>query len=112
MARVVDVASSVDSRGYDCPDGRVTFELVDNLCTWNAGRWQVDVGDGESRTTSTTTTPDLTLSANTFAMILFGQISTSEAVRAGRVELHDASKLATWDNVFKTQWAPFTPDHW
>lgn len=112
MARIVDLAGSVDGRGYDCPDSRVTFELVDNLCTWNAGRWQVDVNGGEAETTSSTATADLTLSVNTLAMILFGQISTSEAVRAGRVELHDASKLPTWDAMFKTRWAPFTPDNW
>lgn len=112
LARVVDVVGSVNGRGYDCADSSVTFELVDNLCAWNAGRWHVDVSGGDAETTSTTATADLTLTANTFAMILFGQLSTTEAVRAGRVELHDATVLPTWDAMFQTKWAPFTPDNW
>lgn len=112
LARVVDVVGSVNGRGYDCADSSVTFELVDDLCTWNAGRWKVDISGGEAQTVQTTETADLTLTANALAMILFGQISTSEAVRAGRAEVHDDSSLATWDAMFATKWAPFTPDNW
>jgi predicted acetyltransferase len=112
LARVVDLVGSVDGRGYECPDERVTFELIDDLCTWNAGRWRVEVNGGVAATKSSNATADLTLSANTLAMILFGQISTSEAVRAGRIDLHDATKLPAWDATFKTRWAPFTPDNW
>ena len=112
LARVVDLIGSVNGRGYDCADSSVTFELVDELCTWNAGRWKVEVNGGEAQTAKTTDTADLTLTANTLAMILLCQISTTQAARAGRLEVHDAGQVATWDAMFKTKWAPFTADNW
>jgi hypothetical protein len=57
-----------------------------------------------------TRSPDLTLDVNTLAMLIFGQISASEAVRYGRTSLHDSRALPRWDAALRTKYRPHCAD--
>jgi predicted acetyltransferase len=48
LARIVSVERALTQRGYDS-DGRVSFELLDEMAPWNAGRWELEAGEGGAR---------------------------------------------------------------
>jgi predicted acetyltransferase len=124
LARIIDVAGALTARPYP-EETLLRFELVDEMAPWNGGRWQIETGE-ESEVTSLTragspgksvrgartftSAPDLTLDVNTLAMLVFGQISASEAASMGRVDVHDAKALSRWDNALRTKHRPFCAD--
>jgi predicted acetyltransferase len=112
MARIVDLAGSVAARPY--PErARLRFELVDPLCPWNAGTWALATSEagGELAPLEGEST-ELTLGPGTLAMLLFGQLSATDAARAGRLQVHDESALLRWDAAMRTDYRPFSPDIW
>lgn len=109
LARVVDVARCLPERPYG-GEGRLTFEIGDEMCPWNAGRWQLETSGTETRVSRTTAEPQLMLPVTTLAMLLFGTISATDAQRMGRLDAHDPDALATWDTLMRTSYAPFCPD--
>lgn len=111
LARIVDLPASVAARGYDT-SATLTVELLDDLCPWNAGRWTLEISpDGARALPLGSGEPQLSMTINTFAMLLFGQISATRAARAGRLGVHDARALPAWDLALATRHAPFCADH-
>lgn len=110
LGRIVDVERALPSRPYGAT-GTLTFELVDDMCPWNAGRWRLETSGAETLIRRTTETPDLTLPVHTLAMLTFGQISATEAARMGRLDVHDERTLDTWDMVMRTRYRPYCADH-
>ena len=108
--RVVDVAQAVPSRPYSAA-GELTFELLDDMCPWNAGRWRIETSGPETRIERTTVEPQLAMPVHTLAMLLFGQLSATEAARMGRLDAHDPHALDTWDLVMRTRHKPYCGDH-
>lgn len=52
MLRLVDVAGAVAARGWNpTVRGRVDLSITDEHAPWNAGRWRLEVADGEGRLT-------------------------------------------------------------
>ena len=112
LARIVDLEGSFRGRGYQESE-RLTFELEDDLCTWNTGSWQVLTGLDDAEVTPLESgTPDISLRPGTLSMLLFGQITASEAARYGKLTVNNPDALPTWDKTLRTQFAPFTADHW
>ena len=112
MARVVDIPGAFRGRGYQESDV-LRFAVSDDLCPWNSGQWQVLTGVDDAEVTSLSAgNPDVTLAPGTLAMLLFGQISATEAARAGKLDVHDESALARWDKTLRTIHKPFASDHW
>jgi predicted acetyltransferase len=109
MARIIDVERLMPMRPYSA-DGRVVFDLRDEMCPWNAGRWALDAGAGGSAIARTTETAQLTLDVSALAQLLYGQVSPSNAVRYGRAEAASDATLDLWDNIFRTKHAPFCPN--
>jgi predicted acetyltransferase len=114
LARVVDVAGAMPQRRYD-EAGRLLFEVVDPLCPWNAGRWEAEIAGDRVRVERTSRTPELIIPIDTLAMLLFGQIRPSDAVRMGRAGLAEGADarevvLARWDRVMQTRHKAFCPD--
>jgi predicted acetyltransferase len=112
LARIVDLAGCVSARPF--PERtRLRFELVDPLCPWNAGAWAVVTSEaGGELAPLAGESPELTLGPGTLAMLLFGQLSATEAARAGRLDVHDESALRRWDAAMRTEHRPFSPDIW
>jgi predicted acetyltransferase len=121
LARIVDLAGTVIGRPYPA-EAVLRFELVDEMAPWNAGLWEVDTsGEASVRPLSTASAslpgapvlasrPDLTLDVNTLSMLLFGQVSASQAALMGRLEVHDERALPRWDAALATAFRPFCPD--
>ncbi len=110
LARLVDVERALSSRPYAAP-GDLTFEVMDGMCPWNAGRWRLETSGAETLVRRTTEQPQLTLPVHTLAMLAFGQITATDAARMGRLDAHDPDALDTWDTVMRTRYRPFCGDH-
>ncbi|MHB8578043.1 MAG: GNAT family N-acetyltransferase [Dehalococcoidia bacterium] len=110
LARIIDVDRAFAGRRYDS-EGGFTFAAVDPMCPWNEGTWELQTSGVETTVTRTRAAPDFTAPISTLAMLLFGQLSPSEAARMGRLEAHDASVLAAGDRLLATRYRPFCPDH-
>ena len=85
--------------------------MIDALCPWNEGTWSLRTSESDTEVSKTTADPDFVAPASTMAMLLFGQISPSEAWRMGRLETGDPPALARCDALLRTAHQPFCPDH-
>jgi predicted acetyltransferase len=110
--RVVDVVAALENRSYGIDghgDGRLTIDLRDDYCPWNAGRWQLDVSDGRGRVTQTGEPADLALSANDLGSVYLGGSTPTALATAGRVVELRPGSLAVSDGLFATALQPWCP---
>ena len=109
MGRIVDVARALPLRPYS-EEGKLTFEVIDDFCPWNQGKWEADITSSGTEVRSRKITPQLVMPVSTLAMLFFGQISASEAARMGRMDVSDTKALSLWDRVLRTDYRPFCAD--
>ena len=109
MARIVDVERALTLRRYPAA-GTLTFEVLDELCPWNRGCWQLETSSAEASIQRTNASPQLRIPVSTLAMIIFNQISATEAARMGRLDVLEPSALPLWDTVMRTAYRPFCAD--
>jgi hypothetical protein len=76
--RLVDVGAALSGRSY-LGDGRVVFDVRDEFCPWNAGRWKLEHGEG-SRTDDEA---DLALDVADLASTYLGGFTFRALARAG-----------------------------
>lgn len=110
--RVVDVVAALEGRNYGLNghgNGRVCFDLRDEFCPWNAGRWSLEVEDGRALVTRTDTEADLALDANDLAALFLGGFSATALAAAGRVMEMRPGGLAAADSLFPTTLKPWCP---
>ncbi len=105
LGRIIDVERALPLRPYGA-EGRVIFELRDEMCPWNAGRWALDAAPEGSKLTRTKESPQLTLDVSGLVQLLFGQVSPTDAVRCGRAEAAPDAPLPLWDAIWRTEYAP------
>jgi predicted acetyltransferase len=108
-ARLVDVRRALPLRPYR-KQAVLTFEVVDDLCPWNAGKWILEASPDGADVKQTGDSPQLTMPVSTLAMLMFGQITATEAARMARLDVHDADSLEAWDIIMKTPYRPFCAD--
>ena len=109
MGRIVDVEKGMIGRGYT-GESRLTFKIVDDFCPWNEGSWKLETSPSGSTIKKTRGTPDLEMPVSTLAMLVFGQISASQAAAMGRLDVNKGKVLPDWDHIMKTQYPTFCPD--
>lgn len=109
MARIVDVERALPKRHY-CEEGTLTFEIQDDLCPWNRGRWKLETSAAETSIRRTREEPQLVMPISTLAMLVFGQINATEAARMERLGVLEHSALSLWDRVMHTTYRPFCAD--
>jgi predicted acetyltransferase len=109
LARLVDAGKALTQRSYQV-EGELMFELADDMCPWNRGRWKLEASENGSRVTATRQTVELRMPVSTLALLAFGQISATEAARMGRLDVYKPESLAAWDNVMRTLYKPSCPD--
>jgi predicted acetyltransferase len=103
--RLVDVGAALSARGY-ARDGRVTFDVTDAFCAWNAGTWTLEGGEA-SRSRRR---PDLRLDATALGATYLGGFSFAQLARAGLVEEMSRGSAARADALFATDRAPWCPE--
>lgn len=109
LCRIIDLERALPLRPYGA-EGRVVFDVRDEMCPWNAGRWALEAGADGASVTRTKESPQLTLDVSALAQLLFGQVSPSLAVRYARADAAADAPLRLWDAMWRTEYAPFCPD--
>jgi len=109
MGRIIDVERALPQRSY-LEEGTLTFEITDDLCPWNQGRWKLETSTEGSSISRTGEEPQLVMPVSTLAMLVFNQVSASEAARMGRLDVNEDSALPMWDKVMRTKYCPFCAD--
>ncbi len=109
LGRIVDVERALPLRPYS-DEGNLTFEVIDDFCSWNQGKWEADITISGTEIHRTEKTPQLVMPVSTLAMLVFGQISASAAARMGRLDVYDDKALPLWDRVMRTDYRPFCAD--
>jgi predicted acetyltransferase len=110
--RIVDVAAALAGRTYGIDgngNGRLTLELRDDYCPWNAGRWSLEVSDGHARVERTDLEADLALDANDLACLFMGGYTATALAAAERVVELRPGGLAVADGLFPTPSKPWCP---
>jgi len=109
LGRIIDLERALTVRPYG-HDTRVTFEVRDAMCPWNAGRWELEAGPEGSVVRRTEKSPELTMDISALVQLLFGEVLPSRSVRYGRAEATPDAPLDRWDAMWRTTYAPFCPD--
>ena len=104
-ARLVDVGEALSARAY-AADGAVVFDVVDEFCHWNEGRWRV--ADGRARRSRSA--PQLRCDVSALGAAYLGAISFSQLVRGGRAEELRRGAAARADAMFAWGRAPWCPE--
>lgn len=103
--RLVDLGAALSGRGY-AEGGRVVFEVRDEFCPWNEGRWRLE--DGEA--TRTDDEPDLRCDVTALGSVFLGGFTFAELRRASRVEELRGGAVVRADAIFRTDVAPWCPE--
>jgi len=106
--RIVDIEGALAERSYATATS-ITFEVADDFCPWNAGRWKLDTSNG--RVERTDGPADLRLKVNALAGPYLGGYTFSELARAGRVVELTEGALERADGAFRTPRKPWCPEN-
>jgi len=104
-ARLVDVGAALSLRSY-ASDDSVVFDVADEFCPWNGGRWEVGPDSAER----TKADPDLRLGVDMLGSAYLGGFTFAELERAGRVEELRKGGLARADALFRSDRHPWCPE--
>ncbi|MFN2465496.1 MAG: GNAT family N-acetyltransferase [Candidatus Dormibacteria bacterium] len=104
--RLVSVPAALEGRRYSA-EGRVVFEVADDFCPWNAGRYALTVSADGARCQATSETADIAAPAAALASAYLGGISFFNLGRAGRVTELVPGALQNADAMFRWHRAPW-----
>jgi predicted acetyltransferase len=107
--RLVDLPRALRERAYGQPF-EVVFEVADEVCPWNAGRWALR-WDGAAATCAQTALPaGIELTASELGAIYLGGTTLETLARAGRVRELRSGSLATASRAFRADVEPWCPE--
>ena len=110
--RILDVAAALEARTYGLngdADGELVFDLRDEYCPWNAGRWKIVAEAGKARVTRTESAPDLAMDTNDLASLFLGGFAATSLAETGRVVELRPGGLGKADGLFVTALKPWCP---
>jgi predicted acetyltransferase len=103
--RLVEVGQALSARAY-AEDGAVVFQVADDFCPWNEGRWKVEGGEARRARAAA----DLALDVAALGSAYLGGFTFAQLVRAGRVEELRPGAAARADALFRADRAPWCPE--
>jgi predicted acetyltransferase len=103
--RLVDVGAALSGRSYRS-EGSIVFDVTDEFCPWNEGRWKLEGGSAERSKDE----PDLSLPVQSLGSALLGGVSFAALRRAGRVDERKAGALERADALFRWDRHPWCPE--
>jgi predicted acetyltransferase len=103
--RLVDIGAALSGRQYSA-DGSIVFDVSDDFCPWNEGRWKL--ADGVAERTSDDA--DLKLPVQSLGSAFLGGVSFAELARAGRVEELRDGAVARADALLRWERHPWCPE--
>lgn len=109
--RVVDVEKALGQRPYGSRDTlRIAME-GDTMCPWNNGTFVLESHGMESSVVRKDEAPaDLTVTPQGLAPLISGHRSATHLARAGRIRAASDEVLKRADALFRTEYAPHTPN--
>ena len=106
--RMIDVAAALNLRRYMHSD-QLVLEVNDDLCPWNAGRFELEGSSEGGECRASNSSPDLLISVSNLASAYMGAVSFSTLARAGLVDERTPGALLRADCMFSVQYPPWTP---
>jgi predicted acetyltransferase len=107
--RLVDLPRALRERTYGQPF-EVVFEVADEFCPWNAGRWALR-WDGETATCAPTALPAaIELGVAELGAAYLGGTTLDELARARRLRELRTGALAATSRAFRGDRAPWCPE--
>jgi predicted acetyltransferase len=107
--RLVDLPRALRERAYGQPF-EVVFEVADEVCPWNAGRWALR-WDGSTATCAPTALPaGLELTVAELGAAYLGGTTLDALARAGRVRELRSGALAAASRAFRGDREPWCPE--
>jgi predicted acetyltransferase len=103
--RLVDVGAALSGRTYP-EDGEVVFEVRDDFCPWNEGRWRLAGGAAER----TDADPDLALDVTALGSAFLGGIRFAQLAQDSRVEELKPGAIERADGLFRHGLHPWCPE--
>lgn len=107
--RLVDVPRALAERSYAQPF-EVVFEVADEFCPWNRGRWALR-WDGETATCAKTALPaGIELTVNELGAVYLGGTTFATLARAGRVRELRSGAVTRASRAFRAEAEPWCPE--
>lgn len=103
--RLVDVQRALEQRGYN-GDGHLRLGLVDEICPWNSGVWEIEAEQGRATVRAAQSEAELVLSPRALASLASGCISASALARADLAHAGRHEALQRADHLFALDYAP------
>jgi predicted acetyltransferase len=103
--RLLDVGAALSARTYARGD-ELVFELRDEFCPWNEGRWRLADGVAER----TEDAPDLRCDVAVLGSLYLGGVALSALAQANLVEELTPGAIARADGVFRHGLHPWCPE--
>jgi predicted acetyltransferase len=105
-ARLVDVPAALEARGY-ASEGRIVFEVRDDFCAQNDGRFALAASRGSATCERTDESPDLACAVSALGATYLGGTTFSQLVAAGQIEERTQGASARADAIFRSGPAPW-----
>ena len=106
--RLVDVDRALTARTYATPID-VVFEVVDEFCPWNAGRWRL-AGDEKGATCERTdSAADIRVNVRELGTVYLGGATLRALADAGQVVEHTAGAVRAASKAFASDVRPWLP---
>jgi predicted acetyltransferase len=97
--RLVDLPAALAARRY-LAELDVVFEVRDELCPWNAGRWRLTAGPDQARCTPSTDAPSFGVDVRELGAAYLGSVSLAGLAAAGLIEVTDQAGLDSAARAF------------
>ena len=106
--RLIDVGAALKQRLY-MESGRLVFEVSDDFCSWNQGRFELEGSPEGATCRSSTSSPDLAIAVSGLASAYLGAVTFTTLAQAGLVEERTPGASLRADRMFAVRQQPWTP---
>ncbi|MCL2664488.1 MAG: GNAT family N-acetyltransferase [Defluviitaleaceae bacterium] len=72
MARIMDAKAALGMMRAPCGEGKFTVRVTDKYADWNSGTYSVEFGGGQSRVSISSAEPDVDVTEEALAQLVFG----------------------------------------
>ena len=106
--RLVDVDAALSQRQY-ADAGHLVIEVQDDVCPWNATRFELEASLEDSQCRTTDRDPDMVIAVAALASAYLGTVTFTTLAQAGLVDETKAGALERANRMFAVRQPPWTP---